>query len=187
LFVPAFLAAIRGLTFGEFESFGAKMLRELGAHSVTVTPHSNDQGIDFYGIMNFGKFQEAPIPFFRLAYDIEVFFAGQAKQYSTRTLGPDVVRELIGAISLARTKTYSRDDLNLFPGMALMPFSPLLAFLFTTGPLSSGAAQLASKAGIIARGGEQLAVFLADRGVGVTEQNGVRAFDAARFAEWLAA
>jgi hypothetical protein len=186
LFVPLFLAAIRGLTFAEFETFGSKVLKELGAHTVAVTPHSNDQGIDFFGQMNFGKFQPAPVPFFRLAHDIEVFFAGQAKHYPDSALGPDVVRELVGAISLARTKTFSKKIADPFAALLLKPFSPLLALLFTTGTVSSGATALAENAGIIIRGGEQLAVFLADRGVGVSEQGGVKSFDSAKFSLWLA-
>jgi restriction endonuclease Mrr len=61
-----------------------------------------------------------------------------------------------------------------------------LALLFTTGTVSSGATALAENAGIIIRGGEQLAVFLADRGVGVSEQGGVKSFDSAKFSLWLA-
>ena len=97
----------------------------------------------------------------------------------------DVVRELIGAVALARTKTYSQDSLELFEGVAIKPFSPLLALLFTTGGLSSGAVSLANSAGVIARNGAQLAVFLADRGVGMRDVENQLVFDASAFAEWL--
>jgi hypothetical protein len=43
------------------------------------------------------------------------------------------------------------------------------------------------RADIIARNGEHLALFLADRGIGIIEQNGKKVFDPARLAAWLAA
>jgi hypothetical protein len=184
-FVPAFLTAIRDLTFSEFEEFSSRVLKELGAHTVNATRRSGDQGIDFYGEMNFGKFQPAPAPFFQLAHDISVYFAGQSKHYPRRTLGPDVVRELAGAVAFARTKNFSREDGDPFIGMTLRPLSPLVTLLFTTGDISTGAAALCAQAGIIARSGEQLAVFLAERGIGIVNQDGEMDFDEAGFRRWL--
>jgi hypothetical protein len=57
--------------------------------------------------------------------------------------------------------------------------------LFTTGELSSGAVQLAAEAGLIARTGEQLAVFLADKSVGMIEVDGENRFDNNAFLIWL--
>lgn len=64
LHVGNLLAAIRELTFNDFEKFGARVLMELGAQKVRVTPQSNDQGIDFYGVMNIGQLQKIPAAFF---------------------------------------------------------------------------------------------------------------------------
>lgn len=184
LSVADVLARIRGLTFAEFERFGAKVLRELGAHKTYVTPHSNDQGIDFYGTLSLGQLQDAPAPFFRLAHDLQVRFAGQAKHYPDAAIGTSVVRELIGAVSLARTKTFSVDK-DLFEELELAPMTPLVTVLLTTGRFTSGAIELAEKAGVVARGGDQLAVFLADRGIGMVSVAGVTVFDRARFDAWL--
>lgn len=179
------LDAIRALTFNEFERFGAKVLQELGATKTHITSHGNDQGIDFYGELSLGSLSEAPVPFFRLAHDVRIAFAGQAKHYPRKALGPDILRELVGAISLARTKTYSKANLDLLEEIHVKPFSPLLALLFTTGDLSSGVIQLAAEAGLIARTGEQLAVFLADKGVGIVGKQGEEHFDGAAFSIWL--
>jgi len=179
------LARIQALSPTEFEVFGAKVLGELGAQKVRVTRQSNDQGIDFYGVLNVGELLKVPAPFFRLSHDLEIRFAGQAKHYPKHAVGTDVVRELIGAISLARFKTYSTET-DLFEDFELKPLNPLVAMLFTTGSLSSGAVELAGKAGIIARSGLQLAAFLADCGVGMrSDANGVT-FDAEAFSAWLA-
>lgn len=179
------LATMKTLSFADFERFGASVLRELGAQSVSVTAHSNDQGIDFFGVLNLGGLQNFPTQFFRLTHDVELRFAGQAKHYPTRSVGTATVRELIGSISLARSGTFSSDT-TAFDSLRLKPFNPLLPLLFTTGTITAGAEKLASNAGIIARGGVQLAVFLADRGVGMVEAaDGTRAFDQGRFQQWL--
>lgn len=181
------LAAIRALTFDQFEKFGSRVLRELGAQKVRVTPQSNDQGIDFYGVLNLGLLQQVPPAFFKLAHDVEIRFAGQAKHYPDRAVGSAAVRELVGAISLARHKTYSNklgDD--LFEDFGLKPFNPLLALLFSTGEITSGARSLSSGAGVIVKSGEQIAVFLADRGVGMNvADGGAVVFDQAIFDDWL--
>lgn len=182
--VDAIFARIRSLTFGEFELFGARFLRELGARA-HVTPQSNDQGIDFYGEFSLGQLHQAPGPFLVLARDVRLLFAGQAKHYPTRSIGPSVIRELIGAMTLARTKTHSADGVDIFRDLAVRPFSPVLALVFTTGEFSTGAIRLAEAAGVIAKTGLQLAVFLADRGVGLVEQSGQLSFDEVAFGDWL--
>ncbi len=179
------LTAIRSLTFAQFETFGARVLREIGATDAHITPHGGDQGIDFFGHLSLGRFHSIPPPFGKLAHDVNLSFVGQAKHYPERSLGPDTVRELIGSISLARMRTFSRHDIQIFGGLDLKPFSPSVILLFTTGKLTSGAARLAQSAGIIARSGEQLAVFLADRGVGINHAVCTPAFDQLAFEEWL--
>jgi hypothetical protein len=125
-----------------------------------------------------------PPPFLKLAHDVVVLFAGQAKHYPGAAIGPDVVRELIGAVSLARTGTFSRSDVDIFADLALKPFSPLVILLFTTGTLTRGAVELAGAAGMIARSGEQLSVFLADKGVGIAAGE-EPTFDKEKFDDWL--
>lgn len=183
--VEELLQTIRDLTFSEFEIFGKRILFELGAGTAKVSPHSNDQGIDFFGKFNFGQFHGLPKPFYKLAHDVNLLFAGQAKHYPNTALGPNIVRELIGAVSLARTKTHSTDGLDLFQDLEIRPFSPVVALLFTTGGLSSGAKRLSASAGMIAKDGKQLAAFLADQGVGIVEDAGGRRFDKTQFLYWL--
>lgn len=183
--VGAILSTMRELSFAQFEAFGARILAAIGAAYAHVTPQGGDQGIDFYGHLSVGQFQPLPTPFLKLAHDIVISFVGQAKHYPNSALGPDIVRELIGATSLARTKTFSRPDLDIFRNLSLKPFSPLVTLLFTTGRITSGAAELAAAAGIIARSGEQLAVFLADKAVGFIETGTGFTFDKDLFIAWL--
>ena len=181
----AILKQIRSLTFDQFELFGARFLSELGVKTSKVTRHSNDQGIDFFGEFSFGQIHAAPEPFLMLAKDVRLLFAGQAKHYPERSLGPSVVRELVGAVALARTKTHSKDGIDLFENLPIRPFTPIVAMLFTTGEITRGANHLAASAGVVAKTGLQLAVFLADRGVGMRDDAGQPVFCAAEFDIWL--
>jgi hypothetical protein len=184
LHVEPLLNEIKSLTFNEFEVFGARVLKELGASIVRVTPHADDQGIDFYGVLSIGALGNIPTSFSQLAHDVKIRFAGQAKHYPNSSIGPNIIRELVGAISLARYKLFT-SKADLFEDLELLAFNPLLAMIFTTGRFTSGARELTRKAGIIARSGEQLAVFLADRGVGMQDAGGVVNFDSATFRLWL--
>ena len=178
--------AIRALSFSDFEKFCARVLKEMGASFTRITPHRGDEGIDFYGRLSLGQYQSLQLPFLKLAHDVLLLFAGQAKHYPNRAIKPEIVRELIGAVSLARTKTYTAADTDVFEGLELKPFSPLVTLLFTTGTISTGSARLAEAAGIIARSGEQLSVFLADKGIGIEKsKTGIAAFSKVKFVEWL--
>lgn len=181
----ALLGRIRALTFAQFETFGKLILKELGALKPRVTPHAGDQGIDFFGDFSLGQLHDLPKPFLKLAHDVRLLFAGQAKHYPNTTIGPNIVRELIGSVSLARTKTFSTDGIDIFQELEIRPFSPVVAMLFTTGDISSGAYRLAESAGIVAKSGDQLAAFLADRGIGMNMATNPPGFDNMLFDEWL--
>lgn len=185
VFAEAILGHIRALTFGEFERFGRSVLRELGCSAPQVTPHAGDQGIDFYGDLSVGSLLGAEPTILRLMHETRVIIVGQAKHYPNNTIGPSTIRELVGALSLSRTYTYSRDGLDLLNDVKLRPFSPVLALIFSTGTFTKGARHLANRAGLIAFSGWQLSVFLADKGVGMVDTGGTSHFDPASFNAWL--
>jgi hypothetical protein len=182
--IEPLLEQIRSLTFDQSEAFGACVLKELGAKMVKVTPRSGDQGIDFYGLLSLGQQSDLPPRFGKLAHDVTLRFAGQAKHYPDRAITPQHIRELVGSIDLARYQVFTRDT-DLFDDLELLALNPLVAMFFTTGYFSRGALELAERAGIIARSGEQLAVFLADRRVGIEEIDGVMQFSSGKFLDWL--
>jgi hypothetical protein len=187
IYATDLLEKIQSLTYGEFESFGRSVLREIGCSTAKVTPHAGDQGIDFYGEITVGSLLKKPDNILNLMHETRLVIVGQAKRYiaSGNTIGPNTVRELVGALSLSRTRTYSRDDIDLLDDVELQPFTPVLALLFTTGKITKGARQLAKRAGLIAYSGQELALFLADRGIGIVGSEGSAQFDAAAFEAWL--
>jgi hypothetical protein len=95
------------------------------------------------------------------------------------------MRELVGSISLARYKVFTITEDLFEEGIELLPFNPLVTMFFTTGRFTSGALDLAKKSGVIARSGEELALFLADRNIGMYEDNGEVKFDKNKFHNWL--
>lgn len=178
------LDALRNLTADQFERFGSRILRELGAEQVQVTRRSGDNGVDFYGFLSLGGIIQHPPAICQLAHNIQLLFAGQAKHYPNNPIGPATVREVIGAIALARFKVFSSEP-DFFEAFKLLPFNPLIALLFTTGRFTKGAMELAEASGIIARSGEQLATFLADRNIGVAVNDEVTSFEPDLFTDWL--
>lgn len=179
---------VRKLDFSEFEQFGRCVLKELGCRDPKVTQHAGDQGIDFYGDLTVGSLLGAHEGILKLMHETRVVIVGQAKHYPDpkKPIGPSTVRELVGALSLSRTATYSKDEIDLLDDVQLRPFTPVLALLFSTGQFTKGARHLASRAGLIAFSGWQIAVFLADRGVGLVEHGDLLQFDAVAFRNWLA-
>ena len=178
-------AHIRSLNFSLFERFGKSVLRELGCTTSRVTSHAGDQGIDFYGELSVGSLVGVNPALSKLMHETKVKVVGQAKHYPNASIGPAVVRELVGALSLSRTQTFSKMNLDLLSEIQLRPFSPLVAMLFTTGGFTKGARYLADQAGLVVFSGWQLAVFLADRSIGLVLVNGEVVFDAATFDAWL--
>lgn len=178
---------IKNLSFSDFEQFGACVLRQMGAKNTRVTPHAGDQGIDFFGEISLADVEGLPEGFFHLSHGARITVIGQAKHYPDTKIGPSHIRELVGAMSLARTETYSKINLDLFDGMQLPPFAPLLAVFFSTGKFTSGARALSKNAGLLAFSGHQLATFLADHGVGLVSEGGNMSFSSAAFDQWLQA
>lgn len=179
------LTAIQSLNFSEFETFGGAVLRELGCPSPEVTQHSTDQGIDFFGELSVGGLLGEQEDTKKLLHSVKTVIVGQAKHYPTRSIGPREVRELVGALTLARTSTFSKPNLDLLDKVKLRPNTPTLAVLFTTGDFTSGARHLADEAGIVLFSGFQLAVFLADCRIGIRSSEDQLEFDAELFRDWM--
>ena len=176
---------LRSLHFNDFELFGAKLLRLLGAKKASVTPQSNDQGIDFYGSLNVGDVSGISTDLIHFSHQLEIKFAGQAKHYPNNSIGPSVVRELVGALTLARYRIFSTQSDDLFEDLELLPLNPIFLMIISTGPITSGARELSRKLGIMIKSGEQIASFLADSGVGMKNINGSFAYDKSEFYKWI--
>lgn len=89
---------------------------------------------------------------------------------------------MVGSVSLAKSKIYagSKDPLS---NLQMRACDPVFFLFFTTGNISRDALDLLNKSGVVAMNGEQLAMFLADHGVGLLDGQ----FNDLEFRNWLAA
>src|SRR5690606_25855089 len=96
-----------------------------------------------------------------------------------------VVRELVGAVSLARHGVTSSSQ-DFFEGLGFRSLDPLVALLMTTGAFSRGAKELAISSGIFPCDVGQIAMHLASRKIGFAISGDSVEFSSALFREWVA-
>ena len=176
----SYLKLIQGLDADEFELLCRRLLRLFGASSPNLTRRTGDDGIDFYGKVR-GEYV-----FF--AHDLQptiqrqlsIWLVGQAKQFGRTQAGTREIRDLVGAVELGRSGTFSTEA-SPYPNLKLRACDPVFAMLVTGGTLSGRAWSLIRKSGVIGIDGELLATFLVDR---VSELGSNPTVD--QFREWLA-
>lgn len=176
------LDAIKELSFQQFEVLCAKVLSELGASDVARTPRTSDQGIDFYGKLNLGRLVPS-FPLLRLEDTISVWLIGQAKHYPSGVVQVSEVRELVGAILLARHREFTLTD--IYPNLMLRSCDPVVGLFITSGTFTRGGQKIGNESGLICKDGLQLATFIADRRKGIVEKNGELGFSQKAFFQWL--
>lgn len=152
-----------------------------------MTPHSIDEGIDFYGVLNLSdlsnKSSKPIFPIFESS--LKVWLIGQAKHYQkTKVATPDI-REFVGSTNLGRSKVYSSVDSDKYKDLDIKVCDPVFMLFFTTGEISSFGWRLVRRSGVIAMDGERLATFLADKGIGVTDNGEESNFSQEKFNDWL--
>jgi restriction endonuclease Mrr len=106
------------------------------------------------------------------------WFAGQAKKY-TKDVETADIHEFVGAYTLAKQGVFHGDGaaLQLFTPK---PLQPVFLIFLTTGKLTRGAAQLATRSGIVVLDEPTICALLADRKIATVA--GV--FWAVRFSAW---
>ena len=163
-----------------FEKFCSRLLEYIGAIESNVTKSSGDDGVDFLA-----KFQlENPCQGINfLGFESAFFFYiyGQAKRYEpNRSIGPDVIRELIGAVSMIKyDEALGRTDKKR--SIRLRLCDPVQLLLFTTGKFSSSSIEMAETAGVVLKDGEQLSTYIAVNRIGFTGNT----FNITEFKKWL--
>jgi hypothetical protein len=175
-----YVGAISAVSPDEFEAMCRGMLAELGVEDPVVTPHSADEGIDFYGRLALeGRIEKLPsLPgiYRRLA----VWMVGQAKHYDAMQSGTPDIRAIVGAVHLARGKAYGSTT-DKYPELELRVCDPIFYLFFTTGEISSAGWRLLDQSGVIGMDGQMVAAFLADHGVGRLNDR----FDGGAFDQWV--
>ena len=164
----------------EFEMLCAGILELLGVQEPMLTPRSGDEGIDFFGRLRL-DIHLAPNPAFRnVASQMSIWLIGQAKHYSRSRVATPDLRDLVGAIELARSGTHVKSQPQLGDS-SLRLCDPVFYLFFTTGRISVDAWKLVEKSGIVGMDGDMIASFLADNEIGVENAE----FDEGRFRTWI--
>ena len=164
----------------EFEYLSGRVLSLLKVEEEYVTRSSGDQGIDFYGKVPFGEIIKPGVLTPGAEKNMKVWLVGQAKHYDATQVSTKDIRELVGSISLAKSKIYagSKDPLAQ---LQMRTCDPIFFLFFTTGSISKDAKDLLRRSGVVAMDGYQLAIFLADNGIGSVNDN----FDPNVFRSWI--
>lgn len=159
---------LEAINWREFEILSKVVVEKMGALDAKFSPRSDDGGIDFYGRLELEGRLDDPLPLGGVDRRLRVWLVGQSKHYPEREVGPGDVRELVGAVELARTGGAPQR----WEEFKLRPFDPVAYLFFTTGSFSSGAKNLLEKSGVVTMNGDQLATFLVDVGAGIDGTSG---------------
>ncbi|WP_083825571.1 restriction endonuclease [Citromicrobium sp. JLT1363] len=172
--------AISARTADDLELLCVKLLRLLGVSRPNGTPRAGDGGVDFYGYSNFGFILKPEILPAGAEKHMRVWFVGQAKHYDASQVGTKDIREIVGSVSLARAKLFAgeKDPMRQFSARLC---EPVFSMFITTGRFSRDSKDLMKKSGIIPMDGPQLGQFLADNGIGLTDD----LFDQNEFDDWI--
>jgi restriction endonuclease Mrr len=177
----SYLKALRQLTPREFERLCVGVLSLLGVKNAVLTPYSADEGVDFYGRLSLKGYIVPNAVFPGLQNQLSVWMVGQAKHYAVGKVSTPDVRDLVGAVTLAKGHAFGSYN-DKYADLAIRVCDPVFYLFFTTSTLTSDAWTLLDRGGVVGMDGEMLAAFLADHDIGQTDGE----FEAAAFVTWLA-
>lgn len=124
--MDTYLGYIRNLTGRQFEGVCRGVLALLGCEDPVLTPRGNDQGIDFFGLIEMrGRLNMAYV---ETAVDeaMRSYIVGQAKQIAGK-VSTSEVRDLVGAVEIARLGV-SADEGQALRGLGMRPYDPVWRF-----------------------------------------------------------
>ena len=174
---PEIIAAIDALSEREFEYLCGVLLTCLKVSEPFVTRTSGDQGVDFFGKVDFGEFVRGTSQLGPVTPNLSVWVVGQAKRVKKTKVTTAIIRELVGSVELAKSRI-SADGGRALTDLTVRVCEPIFYFIVTSGVFTEGSDSLMQEAGIIGFDGKRLAAFLADHGVGLDEE---RKFDLPSF------
>lgn len=177
--MDTYLKFAQVLTGRHFEAVCRGILSLMGCENPVLTPRSNDQGIDFYGLLRMtGRLNRT----YERGIDraMRSWVIGQAKQVG-EPVGTAEVRELLGSLELAR-HGINADKGRSLAQLDLKAYDSIFPFFITTGTFSRDAWSLIDQTGLVGMDGPVVAAFLADHCV--ADVNGACKEEA--FQAWVA-
>jgi len=177
-----YAAALTRLSPREFEALCVGLLSVIGVGDLQITPYSADEGIDFYGKLKLERLVFSDSIYSGVQRQLAVWMLGQAKHYSAGQVSTFEIRELVGAVELARGNAYGsvrEKYADLHPRVC----DPIFYLFFTTGRISLNSWRLITKSGVAAMDGDMIAAFLADQAIGTDDAH---VFHEEAFKSWIA-
>jgi hypothetical protein len=176
-----YYAALRRLTPEQFEVLCRGLLSLIGVLEPEVTRRSHDEGIDFFGKWDLGERLKSLIDLPGAHRLLSVWLVGQAKRYNSTDVATPDIRELVGSVTLARAKAFSRPN-DPYPELSLRVCDPVFFMFATSGKMSRDSWELLKQSGVIGFDGVMVAALLADHSVAQVAGK----FDSSSFEAWLA-
>jgi len=164
-----YVPALQALSPRRLEFLCKGILEALGVEKAVVTQYTRDEGIDFYGLwlpaeLLFGT-DHLPGP----TKQLKVWLVGQTKRLDESAAGTPDLRDLVGAVCLAKGRAFASRAGSKYAGLAIRTADPVIVLFITTGRLSRDGWRLVESSGVVAMDGETLAAFLTDRKIGITD------------------
>lgn len=156
------------------------MLHTIGLDEPKITQYATDEGIDFYGKLNLKRFVFADAFFPGIQHQLSMWMIGQAKHYNKGKVSTPEIRDLVGAIELARGKAFGATG-ERYADLNLRVCDPVFYLFFTTGRMSANTWRLLDRSGVAGMDGDMVASLLADQAIGTQDE----AFDAHLLIEWI--
>lgn len=178
-----YVEVLEGLSPDDFELLCTGILRILGVKKPRKTPYSADEGIDFYGRLDLEGIilENSLLP--SVDKQLSSWMIGQAKHYQSIPVSTPDIRDLVGAVELARGRAFASGDVeNKYRDLAIGVCDPVFYLFFTTGRITIDGWKLLDVSGTVGMDGHMLAAFLADHGVGIDRENN---FNSGLFVEWI--
>ena len=174
-----YVAALQQLEPLPFEALCAGILSLLGVERPNLTLRSGDEGIDFYGRLYLHNILPGDF-YLTVEKQLAMWMIGQAKRYQAGQVSTPDIRELLGSIELAKVRPHgTASETPEHPAIKIC--DPVAYLFFTTGRISRDVWQLLARTGIVAMDGEMIAAFLAEREVGIRDDQ----LDLALFSNWI--
>lgn len=174
-----YLMLSQKLTGREFEAACRGILDLMGCEDPVLTPRSNDQGLDFYGLLQMVNRLNARYTRGSIDRSMRSWIIGQAKQVGN-PVGTPEIRELTGSIEMARYGI-SADNGKSHRSLDLKPYDSVFLLFITTGEFTRDAWRIIDSAGLVAMDGPVVAAFLCDHCVADLEGR----CDSETFDEWI--
>jgi restriction endonuclease Mrr len=177
----SYMEVLGNLTPREFEVLCVGVLNVIGVDYPVLTPRSADEGIDFYGRLRLEKHVFSAMPLPGMQRQLVAWLVGQAKHYKKGQVSTPEIRDLVGAVHLARAHAFGSGG-EKYQDLSVRACDPVFYLFFTTGRLTANSWTLLECSGVVGMDGQMLGAFLADHTIGLIEGQ----FQERAFRDWLA-